>query len=308
MLVQIVHAGWTVAVLLGQPWPEHSHHVTAENGWATTTTLLQLAATLDDVMFPSKEGQALTLLWDMASIHASLCTMTAMRAVFPHVVLCFLPPRSTSYLQPCDVTVFRSFFCCIQTQASASLACSVLDGTFEGLAMNKAWRRQSAAEWAARAVTDLCDQNQAWTTGRRCLRAHSNDFREAVTEAVALHATEELSSKHIEPEPAEEGPPAWAMAEEFDDDEDCTPPHADADEPELIDMPPAPASAPPMFNMGRCIALRLVNGAGPRQRLQKNCHLHLISASLCCLACRLSRVSWPAPVFPCPDHQQAPRQ
>ena len=27
----------------------------------------------------------------------------------PHVVLCFIPPRSTSYLQPCDVAVFRSF-------------------------------------------------------------------------------------------------------------------------------------------------------------------------------------------------------
>ena len=30
------------------------------------------------------------------------------------------------------------------------------------------------------------------------------------------------------------------MAEESDDDEDGTPPHADADEPELIDVPPAP--------------------------------------------------------------------
>ena len=53
------------------------------------------------------------------------------------------------------------------------------------------------------------------------------------------------------------------MAEGTDDDEDGAPPHADADEPELIDMPPAPASAPPMFNLERCIALRLVHGAGP---------------------------------------------
>ena len=35
-------------------------------------------------------------------------------------------------------------------------------------------------------------------------------------------------------------------------------------EPELIDVPPAPASAPPMSNLERCIALRLVYGAGPR--------------------------------------------
>ena len=35
-------------------------------------------------------------------------------------------------------------------------------------------------------------------------------------------------------------------------------------EPELIDMPPAPASAPPMSSLERCIALRLVYCAGPR--------------------------------------------
>ena len=65
---------------------------------------------------------------DMASIHASEATLAAMKAAFPHVVLCFLPPRSTSYLQPCDVAVFRSFKNCIQTQASAPLARSVLEG------------------------------------------------------------------------------------------------------------------------------------------------------------------------------------
>ena len=71
MLVQIVHAGKTDAVLLEQPWPERTHHVTSENCWATTTTILQLAATLDDVMNPSKEGQSWSILWDMASIQAS---------------------------------------------------------------------------------------------------------------------------------------------------------------------------------------------------------------------------------------------
>ena len=54
----------------------------------------------------------------MASIHASEATLIAMTAKFPHVVLCFFPPRSTSYLQPCNVAVFRSFKSCIQTQAS----------------------------------------------------------------------------------------------------------------------------------------------------------------------------------------------
>ena len=164
MLVQIVHAGKTDAVLPEKPWPERTHHVTSENGCSTTTTLLQLAASLDNVLNPSREGQAWILLWDMTSIHASEATLIAMRTTFPHVVLCFIPPRST-YLQPCDVTVFRSFKSCIQAQASAALTRSVLDGSFEYLAMNKAWRRQSSAEWASRAVTDLCDENKAWTAG-----------------------------------------------------------------------------------------------------------------------------------------------
>ena len=58
----------------------------------------------------------------MASIHAS--EMAAMRATFPHVVLC-------SYLHPCDVAVFCSFKTCIQAQASATLARSVIDGSFD---------------------------------------------------------------------------------------------------------------------------------------------------------------------------------
>ena len=265
MLVQIVHAGKTDAVLPEQPWPERTHHVTSENGWATTTTLLQLVATLDDVMNPGREGQSWILLWDMASIHASEATLAAMKAAFPHVVLCFLPPQSTSYLQPCDVAVFRSFKSCIQTQASATLARSVLDGSFDGLAMNKAWRRQSSAEWAARAIADIVAEGRVWNTGWRQLRAHSDGaFRDAVEEAAALHAHDELFAKHIVPEPAEEGPPIWAMAEESDDDDAPMPDAPPEPEPELIDMPPAPASAPRMSNLERCIALRLVYGSGPR--------------------------------------------
>ena len=41
MLVPIVHAGRTDAVLPEQPWPERTHHVTSEKGWANTATLLQ---------------------------------------------------------------------------------------------------------------------------------------------------------------------------------------------------------------------------------------------------------------------------
>ena len=106
------------------------------------------------------------------------------------------------------------------------------------------------------AVTDPCHKNQGWTTGWRRLRAHSDaHFKEAVEEAAALHAHDELFSMHIEPEPAPEDP--WNGP--------CDAPMPDAPlELELIDMPPAPASSPPMSNFKRCIALRPVFGAGLR--------------------------------------------
>ena len=131
-------------------------------------------------MNPGKEGQSWILPWDMATIHTSDAALAAMKATFPHVVMCFIPPRSTSYLQPFDVDVFRSFKSCIQPQASATLARSVFDGSFDATVMNKAWRRQSSTEWALRAIMDLWDENKAWSTRWRQLRARSdNDFREA---------------------------------------------------------------------------------------------------------------------------------
>ena len=45
--------------------------------------ILQFAASLDDLMNPSKEGQSWIPLWDMASIHASEATLAAMKAAFP---------------------------------------------------------------------------------------------------------------------------------------------------------------------------------------------------------------------------------
>ena len=53
------------------------------------------------------------------------------------------------------------------------------------------------------------------------------------------------------------------MGEATDDEDDAPLPDAPP-EPELIDMPPAPASEPRMSNLERCIALHLVYGAGPR--------------------------------------------
>ena len=52
-------------------------------------------------------------------------------------------------------------------------------------------------------------------------------------------------------------------------------------------MPPAPASALPMSNLDRCIALRLVHGAGCLPKKKKS-HLH---AATCSTSQRLSVVS-----------------
>ena len=124
--------------------------------------------------------------------------------------------------------------------------------------MNKAWRRQSSADWAARAVKDLCAENRVWNTGWRQLRVQSD-----VEDAAALHSRDDPYSRHIEPEPAPEDPVDWAMAEASDDEGGAPVPDTLPDL-ELMDMPPAPASASPTSNLERCIALRLVCGAGPR--------------------------------------------
>ena len=63
--------------------------------------------------------------------------------------------------------------------------------------------------------------------------------------------------------PTPEDPVDWAMAEASDGEDDAPMPDAPP-EPEIIDLPPAPASAHPMSNLERCIALHLVYGAGPR--------------------------------------------
>ena len=146
--------------------------------------------------------------------------------------------------------------------------------------MNRAWRRQAPAEWASRAVTDFCDKNRAWTPGWRRLRAHNDeDFRDAVTEAAALHARDEFFAAHITPEPAEEVSLVSAMAEELEDDEDGTPPYADADELGLIDRPPAPGISTSDVLLGA--VHRTASGVGRWTALTppKFCHLHRIPSA-----------------------------
>ena len=176
-----------------------------------TTTILQLAGVLDDVLNQSKEGQAWIFLLDMASIHAGEPTLAVMKAALPHVVLCFIPPPSTSYLQPCDVAIFRSFKSC-------------------------ASRRRQPRRWRA---LQRCPLQRSRRRGRGTMPTMSSS-----PSTSSWSSLTKTSRK-------------WAMAEASDDEDDAPMPDAPP-EPELIDMPPAPASAPRMSNLERCIALRLV--------------------------------------------------
>ena len=219
MLVLIVHAGKTDSEMPEQPWLEHTQHVKErlrhedhdpaarghtgrrdEPGEGGTV----VDPSLGHAQHPRQRGhhdrheRPCFLTWDCASSHRTARPI-------------------------CDVAVFLSFKSCTQAHTSATLASSVLDDSFDYVVMNRAWRRQSSSEWAARAVTDFCDKTQAWMTGCRRLRAHSDDeFRDAVEEAVALCARDELFAKYH----ARAGCGGWAMAEESDDDEDGTPTHA----------------------------------------------------------------------------------
>ena len=116
--------------------------------------------------------------------------------------------------------------------------------------------------------------------------------------AASLHSRDELFAKHIEPEPAPEDCVDWAM-EKASDDED------DAPMPDLIDMPPALASARPMSNLEHCIALRLVaTRRSHRPKKNKKMPLHHITSSLCCLSCAVCHVSLlSCPLVSCPGTQ-----
>ena len=105
------------------------------------------------------------------------------------------------------------------------------------------------------------------------------EFHEAVEEANELHATGALFARQMEPEPAPEDPVDLAMAEASDDEDDAPVPDAPP-EPEIIDMPPAPASARPMSNLERCIALRLLYGAGPRRVSEKMSRMSVLLSAL----------------------------
>ena len=141
----------------------------------------------------------------------------AMTAVLPYVVLCFIPHRTAR--RTCSPAIWPSS--AASRTASRRRRAALLPAPSPTTRSNTVFGRMGNSR-----VTDLCDKTQAWTTGWRRLRAHSDDeFREAVTSANSSPSTSRQSRLRRA----------------------C--PHADADETKLIAIPPALASAPPMSNV-----------------------------------------------------------
>ena len=112
---------------------------------------------MDNVLNPGKEGQAWILLWDMASIHASVGTLAAMKATFPRVALCFIQTLRTSYLaalRPGSLPQLQE----LHPDASERHSCPVRP---RRLVRRRRHEQGMAAEWGARAVTDFCEKNHA---------------------------------------------------------------------------------------------------------------------------------------------------
>ena len=161
---------------------------------------------------------------------------------------------------PCDVAVFRSFKRCIP-DARERHSCP----------LRPRWhlRRLGHEQSMAAPVYGLMSSPRSheplrrergldnWVASTACPQSKKLSKRPP-------RPTLTMSSSQAHRAGARSGRPVgWAMAEASDDEDDASMPDAPL-EPELIDMPPAPASARPMSNLERCIALRLVYGAEPR--------------------------------------------
>ena len=136
----------------------------------------------------------------------------------------------------------------------------------------------AAKRGECRALTDLCDQNQVWTTGVACAPTATTEFFQALkrpTSCTLLFArAHRAGARSRRPRGMGHGRGVRRRRRRARC-QTCL----------------SWLTGPPMSSLERCIALRLVHGAGPRQRLQKNATCTHISASLSvvsrvgCLVC-----------------------
>ena len=119
-----------------------------ENHWQTLSSLQHFMVFLDLEL--NLERSARTGSSCLASIHRA-AEFTA--KVPEHIHIVYLPARSTSYCQPCDMAMFRTWKSVLAACTNESFAESVVDGqniktTFDGFVHLK---RRSVV-WAAKAT------------------------------------------------------------------------------------------------------------------------------------------------------------
>ena len=96
-----------------------------ENHWQTVSSLEDFMVFLDLKLNPGEERKDWIFVLDLASIHRA----AEFRAKVPkHIHIVYIPAQSTSYCQPCDVAMFRTWKSVLAAAANESFAESVVDG------------------------------------------------------------------------------------------------------------------------------------------------------------------------------------
>ena len=184
-------------------------HVTAdtllsftENKWQTQDSWMELLGWLDAKLNPAGEGRDWILVLDLASVHKA---EAAVKATPKHIHLCFIPAGATSYLQPCDKALFKSWKSSVARSCSDALAEAVVR---QRLPVSQAYDfgtanlRLQSVGWARRATAAVkADENlrgEAW----KHLTWSAEEGDSMYREAESLHTHGKLFIKDVATEPA----------------------------------------------------------------------------------------------------------
>ena len=133
-----------------------------------------------------------------ASIH---CAAEFRAKVPKHIHIVYIPAQSTSYCQPCDVSMFRTWTSVLAAAANESFAESVVDGqniktTFGFSLMHPKRRSVVWAEKAALHVQNRTDVRKlAW---KHVSWESDEDFARLVTQAQLMHDANQLFISHAD--------------------------------------------------------------------------------------------------------------
>ena len=148
------------------------------------------------------EAEPWIFVLDLASIHRA----AEFRAKVPkHILIVYIPSQSTSYCQPCDVAMCRTWKSVLAAAANESFAESVVDGqnikTTSDLSLMHLKRRSVVgAENATLHVQNRIDLQKS---ARKHVSWESDeDFARLVTQARVMHDANQLFIPHAD-QPAE---------------------------------------------------------------------------------------------------------